>query len=146
MSGYEPGCWRIYYGCTVCGSYTNIPWKRKLALTDGDTVDGLWELYLVRPDRYKCQRCKSWVFDSSVTAPRARLGESYNVIFCRVDQIKLLTKDDVAWLTDPATIVPFMACANRDLSIPFSLSDHGVSRNDRTAPKHKYRGFLHDSV
>ena len=86
VSGYKLGCWRIYYGCTVCRAYTNIPWKRKLAVTDGDTVDSSWELYLVWPERYKCQQCKSWVFDSSITSPGARLGKSFNVIFCWMDQ------------------------------------------------------------
>lgn len=47
MSGYELGCWRIYYGCTVCRAYTNLPWKQKLALTNGDMVNSSWELYLV---------------------------------------------------------------------------------------------------
>jgi len=56
----------------------------------------------------------------------------------------LLTKDDTAWLTDPASIVPFMACSNGNVSIPISLSDIGLSRNDRAMPQHKYRPLLTD--
>jgi len=54
----------------------------------------------------------------------------------------LLTKDDTAWLTDPASIVPFMACSNGKVLVPVSLSDIGLSRNDRAMPHHKYRGLL----
>jgi len=54
----------------------------------------------------------------------------------------LLTKDETAQLTDPTSIVPFMACSNGNVSIPVALSDIGLSHNDRAMPHHKYCSLL----
>ena len=143
-----PYCWRIYYGCNFCGAYSSQSRLREFRFSKEDGVNGCEEFYFVSPPSSKCPECGRVSLASSKPGAAERLGKSDNIISCRFDRIKLhyyyhwLTRDDVAWLTDVSSLVPFMGTFGQGLSVPFDVSLYGTTHTNNDIPGYKTKALL----
>ena len=109
-------CWRLYFGCNICGAYASEPRLWKFALPNGDTIEGANTLYYVDNPSGKCGQCHNINFHNSRAGPGVKLN--------------------------PHSLSPYMATANGTLSLPESLTRIGISLKDSTPVEYKYRPLV----
>ena len=109
-------CWRVYFGCNICGAYTSLPQLWKFALPNGDTIEGANTFYYINNPSGKCRQCHNVNFHNSRASPGVKLN--------------------------PSSVSPYMAMANGTLSLPESLTRISISVKDSTPIEYKYRSLV----